>query len=117
MKVISLEPQEVPITSGPYRFARNPLYLGGNLFIFFGASLVLGSPSGLFITAMHLPFVDFMIRREEKQLEKKFGPEWIRAFHNKALEGLARGYAAGPASAALKAALSAWWNVSGVSGG
>jgi protein-S-isoprenylcysteine O-methyltransferase Ste14 len=77
MKVISLTPQKILITSGPYRFSRNPLYLGGNVFIFFGAALLLGSPTGLFITAIHLPFVDLFIRREEKQLEKDFGEQWI----------------------------------------
>ena len=48
MRVISLEPQETLITSGPYRFSRNPLYLGGNVFIFFGAALLFGSPTALF---------------------------------------------------------------------
>ena len=48
MKVISLVPQKSLITSGPYRFSRNPLYLGGNVFIFFGAALFLGSTMGLF---------------------------------------------------------------------
>jgi protein-S-isoprenylcysteine O-methyltransferase Ste14 len=77
MKVISLVPQQKLITSGPYRFSRNPLYLGGNVFIFLGAGLVLGSPAALFITVIHLPLVDIMIRREEKQLEQRFGEEWI----------------------------------------
>jgi len=78
MKVISLTPQKTLITSGPYRFSRNPLNLGGNVFIFFGAALLLGSPTGLFIAAIHLPFVDLFIRREEKQLEKGFGEQWMR---------------------------------------
>jgi protein-S-isoprenylcysteine O-methyltransferase Ste14 len=78
MKVISLTPQKTLITSGPYRFSRNPLYLGGNVFIFFGAALLLGSPAALVITIVHLPFVDLFIRREEKQLEKEFGEEWVR---------------------------------------
>jgi protein-S-isoprenylcysteine O-methyltransferase Ste14 len=78
MNVISLAPQKTLITSGPYRFSRNPLYLGGNVFIFFGAALLLGSPSGLVVTAIHIPLVDLFIRREEKQLKKNFGEEWVR---------------------------------------
>ena len=77
MKVISLKPQKALITSGPYRFSRNPLYLGGNVFIFFGAASLVGSPVALFITLIHLPFVDLFIRREERQLEKDFGEAWI----------------------------------------
>jgi protein-S-isoprenylcysteine O-methyltransferase Ste14 len=76
MRVISLEPQKTLITSGPYRFSRNPLYLGGNVFIFFGAALLLGSPTALFATAVHIPLIDLFIRREEKQLERDFGDEW-----------------------------------------
>jgi protein-S-isoprenylcysteine O-methyltransferase Ste14 len=78
MKVISLSPQKSLITTGPYRFSRNPLYLGVNVFIFFGAALLLGTPSGLIITALHIPLVNTMIRREEKQLERTFGEEWMR---------------------------------------
>lgn len=76
MRVISLEPQGTLITSGPYRFSRNPLYLGGNVFIFFGAALVLGSPTALVATALHLPLINRFIRREEQQLERQFGEEW-----------------------------------------
>ena len=76
MKVISLIPQKELITSGPFRFSRNPLYLGGNVFIFLGAVSFLGSPAGLFLTALNTLLVDFMIRREEKQLEREFGKEW-----------------------------------------
>lgn len=78
MKVISLSPQNSLVTTGPYRLSRNPLYLGGNVFIFFGAALVLKTPSGLIITALQIPVVDAMIRREEKQLEQAFGEEWER---------------------------------------
>jgi len=77
MRVISLEPQGTLITTGPFRFSRNPLYLGGNVFTFFGASLFLGSPGALLITALHLPLVDyFQVRREERQLEQRFGNAW-----------------------------------------
>jgi len=78
MKVISLVPQNSLITSGPYSFSRNPLYLGGNIFIFFGATLFLGSPTGLFLTFINIFVTDLMIRREEKQLERIFGEEFKR---------------------------------------
>ena len=76
MRVISLVPQGTLVTSGPFRFSRNPLYLGGNVFMFFGAAMLLGSPSALVATALHLPLVDRMIRREEKQLQRQFGEAW-----------------------------------------
>jgi protein-S-isoprenylcysteine O-methyltransferase Ste14 len=78
MRVIWLAPQGTLLTAGPYRYTRNPLYLGGNVFIFFGAGLALGSPMALVITALHLPLMDIFIRREERQLEAIFGEAWQR---------------------------------------
>ena len=76
MDVIVLHAQKHLITTGPYRFSRNPLYLGGNVFIFYGASLILGTPGGLALIILHLPLVDFMIRREERPLQETFGDAW-----------------------------------------
>jgi len=77
MKVISVVPQKKLITWGPYRFSRNPLYLGGNVFIFLGAALFLGSAAGIVLTAINILVVDIWIRREERQLERDFREEWV----------------------------------------
>jgi protein-S-isoprenylcysteine O-methyltransferase Ste14 len=79
MRVISTVPQGALVTSGPFRYSRNPLYLGGNVFMFFGAGLMLGSPLALVLTTLHLPFVHLFIRREERQLAERFGEEWDRS--------------------------------------
>lgn len=76
MKVISLEPQNTLITSGPFKYSRNPLYLGGNVFIFLGAAFVLGSLCAILLTIVGLFLTDHMIAREEEQLERKFGATW-----------------------------------------
>ncbi len=73
MRVLSPQPQGSLVTAGPYRYSRNPLYLGANVFCFFGAALLFGSPTALIMTAVHLPFVNLWIQREERQLEQKFG--------------------------------------------
>jgi protein-S-isoprenylcysteine O-methyltransferase Ste14 len=78
MKVISLSPQRTLITSRPYRYSRNPLYLGGNVFVFLGAALLFGSPAAVFIIILHLPLVDVFIRREERPLERDFGEDWLQ---------------------------------------
>ena len=78
MRVISLKPQKTLITTGPYRFSRNPLYLGGNVFIFFGAAMLFGSPTAFLATAIHIPLMDLFIKREEMQLDREFGEEWQR---------------------------------------
>lgn len=76
MKVISLAPQTTLLIGGPYRFSRNPLYLGGNVFVFLGTTLFFGSLAGIMLTVLNVLLVDRMIRREERQLENTFGDEW-----------------------------------------
>lgn len=76
MRVILLRPQKKLLTEGPYRFSRNPLYLGGNFFIFLGAALFFGTPLGLILVVINLFIVNYVIQREEKQLAKQFGKEW-----------------------------------------
>jgi protein-S-isoprenylcysteine O-methyltransferase Ste14 len=77
MAVIRLEPQKKLLKGGPYSFSRNPFYLGGNVFIFLGAVFLLGSSSGIVLTAIAVAATDLMIRREEKQLAQKFGQQWM----------------------------------------
>src|SRR5262249_43061703 len=76
MQVIVLHAQQTLVTSGPYRYSRHPLYLGGNIFIFYGFALFLGSISALILITLHLPIIEWMARREERQLEARFGDEY-----------------------------------------
>ena len=71
-----LQKNEQLATGGPYAYTRNPLYLGGNVFIFLGTSLVLGTLGGIVLTVIHWPLMELMVRREERQLEAAFGDEW-----------------------------------------
>ena len=65
------------VASGPYKFTRNPMYLGVTLVslgiaTFFGSVLVYLSPL-LFFLIINATF----IRREEKLLEQIFGKEYL----------------------------------------
>ncbi len=73
-----MEPQNALITTGPFGFSRNPLYLGGNGFVFFGAILVFGSYAGILVFIIQLIAVNHMIQREEKQLETTFGEAYLQ---------------------------------------
>ena len=66
----SLYVRSFPLLQKPALFRRKRVYL-------FGAALYLGSTTALVLTAAHLPLIDLFIRREEKQLEQKFGNEWV----------------------------------------
>lgn len=71
-----LEPYKeslVLVTSGPYRFSRNPIYLGVAL-VLTGFWLWLGSLSpGLVLPCFVIAIERRFIRREEAHLEERFG--------------------------------------------
>lgn len=65
------------VTSGIYRFTRNPMYLG-ILFMLIAWGLYLGNIlSLLFIIAFVFYIHRFQIRPEERFLEDKFGAEFV----------------------------------------
>jgi protein-S-isoprenylcysteine O-methyltransferase Ste14 len=70
-------PTTTIVESGPFRFSRNPLYVGLTL-IYVGVSLLLNIWWSLFLLVpvwlvMHI----FVVRREETYLESKFGSTYL----------------------------------------
>ncbi len=76
----TVKPFEMPnffVTSGPFKLSRHPMYLG-MMSILLGVAIFLGS---LIAFAFPIIFLIIMERRfiplEEKNLEKKFGNQYI----------------------------------------
>jgi len=72
-----LKPQQRFIVKDPYHYTRNPLYIG-IIAISFGFVIYAGSIAGL-IGAASIPLLGWplwVIYREEKGLEQKFGDEY-----------------------------------------
>src|SRR5687768_603814 len=64
------------IKEGPYRFSRNPIYLSF-LIIGFGAVLLANNIWALFLIPLHFAFHQFyVIPKEERYLQRKFGEEY-----------------------------------------
>ena len=69
------KPEKLAI-DGPFRFSRNPTYLG-MLFILIGVSISLQSFSSLIISIVFGLTINFTwIKHEEKKLEDIFDSEW-----------------------------------------
>jgi len=70
------DPPRRLVIQGPYRFVRNPMYIGAGLALagaaLFYASLPLLSYVGFFFLATHV----FVVRFEEPTLRQTFGPEY-----------------------------------------
>ena len=76
VRVLTLNVQNILITTGVYQFSHNPLYLGIVL-IFLGNILVSGSVFGIFLWLTSLSFCHYWIsEKEERQLSDKFGSQY-----------------------------------------
>jgi protein-S-isoprenylcysteine O-methyltransferase Ste14 len=75
----AVDPFDRPSTlviCGPYRFTRNPMYLGFTL-VLFGVSILLGSLTPFIIVIAFAFLMDrIFIRIEERNLASTFGVQW-----------------------------------------
>ena len=65
-------PPDRIVEAGPYRFVRNPMYLGHMIFLG-GLALFLGSWIAGLVWLCHLPWCDPRAREDEGHLAKRFG--------------------------------------------
>ncbi|MBU2503770.1 MAG: isoprenylcysteine carboxylmethyltransferase family protein [Nanoarchaeota archaeon] len=76
----TIRPFEIPnklVTYGPFRYSRNPTYLGMALTLL-GISIFLGSLATFIIPLIFVILTDtFTIPIEEKNLNKKFGKKYL----------------------------------------
>lgn len=71
-----LKPANSLITTGPFRFSRNPLYVAITL-LYVGLTLLLNSWWGVVLLVPLLVVLHFgVVRREERYLERKFGDQY-----------------------------------------
>ena len=69
-------PPERLVTGGPYRWCRNPMYLG-HLIFFAGMALTLGSWIAAAVLAFHAFWFDRRVREDEARLAQRFGSEYV----------------------------------------
>lgn len=71
-------PTTLIATTGPYRWTRNPMYLGMAL-VYAGLAIGFDGPIALLLLPLVLLAIQTqVIAREERYLEQKFGEEYLR---------------------------------------
>jgi protein-S-isoprenylcysteine O-methyltransferase Ste14 len=68
---VSVPPERI-VAAGPYRWVRNPMYLGHLIFLA-GLALLLASWIGGALLAFHLFWFHARVREDERRLEALFG--------------------------------------------
>jgi protein-S-isoprenylcysteine O-methyltransferase Ste14 len=72
------EPVSRIVTGGPFRYTRNPAYLGMAM-IFGGVSCLANALSAILLLPVALLTIQRgVIEREERYLEREFGEEYLR---------------------------------------
>jgi protein-S-isoprenylcysteine O-methyltransferase Ste14 len=66
------KPPERIVSRGPYRWTRNPMYLGHLIFLL-GLALTLGSWIALAVLIGHAVWFDLRVREDEARLAERFG--------------------------------------------
>jgi phospholipid methyltransferase len=69
-------PPERLVTSGPFAWCRNPMYLGHMIFLA-GLSLTLHSELAAAITVVTIAWFHFRVRRDERRLSERFGQPYL----------------------------------------
>lgn len=67
-----LDARETLVTDGPYRYSRNPMYVGWTA-LYAGVSLLVGLVWPLGLLPVVAVVVHRQVRREERALERRFG--------------------------------------------
>jgi protein-S-isoprenylcysteine O-methyltransferase Ste14 len=68
---ISIPPERI-VDTGPYRWVRNPMYLGHMIF-FAGIALTLMSWAAAAVLVLHMLWFDRRVREDEERLAELFG--------------------------------------------
>jgi protein-S-isoprenylcysteine O-methyltransferase Ste14 len=69
-------PPDRLVTSGPFAWCRNPMYLGHMIFLA-GLTLSLRSELGALITVATIVWFQFRVRRDERRLAERFGQPYL----------------------------------------
>jgi protein-S-isoprenylcysteine O-methyltransferase Ste14 len=68
-------PPDRIVEAGPYRWVRNPMYLG-HLIFFLGLALALGSWIAAAVFAFHVVWFQRRVREDERHLAQQFGDSY-----------------------------------------